>query len=72
MPSTGLIRLAIKDEFKSNVKVNQLTYEDFQRIFQNSLKKRLENIGITNLDAIIEEMLFELKNNQSLLTIMTV
>ena len=72
MPSTGLIRLAVKDEFKSNVKVNQLTYEDFQRIFQNSLKKRLEYLGITNLDTIIEELLIELKTNQSLITMMTV
>ena len=72
MPTTGFIRLSIKDEFGSDVNTKKLTYKDFKQVIQNSLKQRLKNIKVANLDTVIQEMLTDLQDNQSLLTMMTV
>ncbi|NHI94126.1 MAG: hypothetical protein EAX96_16670 [Candidatus Lokiarchaeota archaeon] len=72
MPTTGFIRLSIKDEFGEDIKIKQLTYQQFRKVIENSLRKRLENIHVSNLDKIISDMLIELKNNQSLLTMMSI
>ena len=72
MPTKGFLRLAIKDQFGMDVKIKNLTYQDFKKVFQTTLKKRLKAIEVSNLDEIIEYLTNELKNNQSLLTMMSI
>ena len=64
----GLIRLSIKDEFGPFKPLSQLNYEDFKLIITQSLKKRLLNLEVINLEQIIDIMLEVLKQNQSVIT----
>ena len=64
----GLIKLSIKDEFGPFKPITQLNYEDFKLIINQSLKQRLINLKVVNIDLIIEIMLEVLKQNQSLIT----
>lgn len=45
-----------------------MNLRDYQKVIQNSLKKRLENLNIENFKQIIEKLLNELLENQSLIT----
>ena len=64
----GLIKLSIKDEFGPFKPITQLNYEDFKLIINQSLRQRLINLKVVNVDLIIEIMLEVLKQNQSLIT----
>ena len=65
----GLIKLSIKDEFGPFKPINQLNYEDFKLILNQSLKQRLQNLNVINLHVIVERLLEDLKQNQSVITI---
>ncbi|TFF97326.1 MAG: hypothetical protein EU541_08385 [Promethearchaeota archaeon] len=65
----GLIKLSIKDEFGPFKPISQLNYEDFKLILNQSLRNRLQNLDVVNYDSIVENLLEELKQNQSLITI---
>lgn len=41
---------------------------DYQKVIQNSLKRRLENLNIKKFKQIIEILLKEILENQSLIT----
>lgn len=62
----GLIRFSLKDTGSS---AENPSYDSLLKAFKEGLKIRLENIGIERTDVVINEMITELKNNQSLLTI---
>ena len=64
----GLIRLSIKDEFGPFKPLSQLNYEDFKLVINQSLRQRLINLKVVNVDLIIEIMLDVLKQNQSVIT----
>ena len=64
----GLIRLAIKDEVGPFKPLKQLNYDDLKATIQNSLKKRLIKLEISNYEDILNFILNELKTNQSLIT----
>ena len=61
----GLIRFSLKDEIGT---AENPSFEDTLKAFSNSLKKRLDNVGITNSNSIVKEMVKELKHIQSVFT----
>jgi hypothetical protein len=65
----GLIRFSLKDEVGSSENLN---YDVLLKTFKNSLKSRLERIGIENRDKVSNDMIKELRNKQSLFTMSTV
>ena len=65
MPSTGFIRLAIKDDHGT---AQDLSIQQLKHTLDNGLKKRLTTIKIQNLDEIISYLTKELLENQALLT----
>ena len=65
----GLIKLAIKDEVGPFKPLNQITFNEFKIIIENSLKKRLENLEISTFELIIKYLVRELTDYQSLITI---
>ena len=61
----GLIRFSLKDEVGT---ADNPSFENTLKAFSNSLKNRLENVGIDNADSIVKEMINELKHIQSVFT----
>jgi hypothetical protein len=64
----GLIKLSIKDKYGPFKPYEQLTYGDLEQMIEDSLKKRLEEIEIDNLEDLITFLKTELNENQSLIT----
>ena len=64
----GLIKLSIKDQLGPFFNFNKLTFEDLKHSIQNALKDRLVKLKIDNIEEIIDLLLLELKENQSLIT----
>ena len=64
----GLIKLAIKDEVGPFKPLNQITFNEFKSTIENSLKKRLVNLEISTFDLIIQYLVKELTEYQSLIT----
>ncbi len=62
----GLVRLAIKDAGRDPD--TQLNYEDFKRVFQDYLIKRLQVLNVSDPDGIVTELVVLLGDKQSLLT----
>jgi len=65
----GLIKLAIKDELGPFHPINQLNYEKLVGVIKNSLKKRLVDLDVPNIEDVLDYLLDELNSNQSLITI---
>ena len=65
----GLIKLSIKDQMGVFFPLNQLNYTNLKLIIQNSLKKRMIDLKIKEVETIIELLLSELSKNQSLITV---
>ena len=61
----GLVRLGIKEDHGGT---EELTFEKVKTTIQRGLKKRLDNIGISNSNEVCNYLLKELVSNQSLLT----
>jgi len=61
----GLIRFCLKDELGT---AENPSFDDTLKAFNNSLKNRLENVGITNAGSIVKDMISELKHIQSVFT----
>ena len=68
----GLIKLAIQDELGPFTIVNQVNFNDLHTTISNSLKKRLVNLSIRDVEGITESMLTQLKHIQSLITMANV
>ena len=66
--SGGLIRLAIKDEIGPFKPITQLDLNDYKNSCENALKHRLQKLSVDNIDQIIERLVNELIQNQSLIT----
>ena len=64
----GLIKLAINDEFGPFRQYPQINFEEYKSILENSLRTRLKNLNISNIDNIINQILDELTLKQSLIT----
>jgi hypothetical protein len=64
----GLIKLAIKDEFGPFRQYPQINFEEYKSILENSLRTRLKNLNVSDIDYIINQMLDELTIKQSLIT----
>jgi hypothetical protein len=64
----GLIKLAIKDEISPFKPLNQITFNEFKKTIENSLKKRLENLDILTSELIVKYLVRELTAYQSLIT----
>ena len=64
----GLIKLAIKDEVGPFKPLNQITFNEFKTTIENSLKKRLKNLEITTFELIVQYLIRELTDYQSLIT----
>jgi hypothetical protein len=64
----GLIKLSIKDEFGPYESLNSLGLGDYQRLIQNSLKKRLFDLKVKDSDDLVKLLLDELMKHQSLIT----
>ncbi|MFX0023055.1 MAG: hypothetical protein ACFE9S_12080 [Candidatus Hermodarchaeota archaeon] len=65
--SAGLIRLAIKDQFGPFKPIEQLNFKDYKEICNNALKDRLVRIKVHNIEQIIERIVIQLVQNQSLI-----
>ena len=64
----GLIKLAIKDEVGPFKPLNQITFNEFKNTIENSLRKRLINLEISTFELIVQYLLRELTDYQSLIT----
>jgi hypothetical protein len=64
----GLIKLAIKDEFGPFRQHPQINFEEYKSILENSLRKRLKNLNVPDVNNAINQMLDELTLKQSLIT----
>jgi hypothetical protein len=64
----GLIKLAIKDEFGPFRQHTQINFKEYKSILENSLRVRLKNLNISNIDDVVNQMLDELTLKQSLIT----
>jgi hypothetical protein len=65
----GLLRLAIKDSLGPFMKLNEISYDQFRNVIENSLKKRLIDLNVANHKELIAILSMELIKNQSLLTL---
>lgn len=65
----GLIKLAIKDQLGPYFPLNQVTYDNLKMTIQDSLKKRLIKLKVQKTDSLIDLLVSELTNNQSLITL---
>lgn len=63
----GMIRIAVKDRY-SDKTPEQLDYKELKEVFNTTLKQRLENIAIPNINEISQSLISYLLKNQSLLT----
>ncbi|MFX1275501.1 MAG: hypothetical protein ACFFBP_06500 [Promethearchaeota archaeon] len=63
--SKGIILLATKDEYGS---IKDLTIDKLQLVLSNTLKNRLNKLGIPNIDQIIAHLDNTIIKNQSILT----
>jgi len=66
--SSGLIRLAIKDEIGPFTPLHHLNLSDYKTSCENALRRRLSKLGVVNIDQIIKRLMIELIKNQSLAT----
>jgi len=64
----GLLKLSIKDKVGPFKPYNQLNFEDLEQVIQDSLKERLKDINVENVDEIINFLKKKLTDNQSLIT----
>ncbi len=63
----GMIRLAVLDKFPEKTP-EKLNYNELKDIFDTTLKQRLENVSIPNIEQISKDIILYLVKNQSLLT----
>jgi hypothetical protein len=66
--SRGLIKLAISEEFGPFKSLETLGVRDFQKFINNTLKKRLMDLNINNYQKIVDFLLDEVLDNQSIIT----
>ncbi|TFG08303.1 MAG: hypothetical protein EU539_02790 [Promethearchaeota archaeon] len=64
----GLLKLSIKDELGPFNPLDKLNFIDLKKVLQKSLNQRLIRLGVSDNQKIVEFMLSELTNNQSLIT----
>ena len=64
----GLLKLSIKDELGPFNPLDKLNFIDLKKVIQKSLNQRLIRLGVSDNQKIVEFMLSELTNNQSLIT----
>lgn len=64
----GLLKLSIKDELGPFKSLDKISYNDLKTTIQDALKKRLEKLEVSNFNNIIERLLKELQEHQSLIT----
>jgi len=64
----GLIKLAIQEEFGIYIKLSILSFNNFKKVIQGSLKQRLLNLKIDDSEEIVEYLLNSLIKSQSLIT----
>ena len=64
----GLIKLAMKDELGSFIEFSKVTFSDLKLVIDTSLKKRLIQFQILDINSLIEELTEILNKNQSLIT----
>ncbi|MFX0102292.1 MAG: hypothetical protein ACFFCS_22195 [Candidatus Hodarchaeota archaeon] len=72
LPSIGLIRQSLKDQFGAIINLSQLKYQDIKNAFSISLKKRLLDLNIQDVDDVVRKMINELDKNKDILTIAVV
>lgn len=61
----GLLKLAIADELGPFIQINKINHNEFKKIFEKSLRARLINLEISNIEEIIQYLIEELKHYQS-------
>jgi hypothetical protein len=66
--SRGLLKLSIKDEFGPYESLESLGLTHYQKVIQNSLKKRFIDLKVENFEKLVNLLLDELMKHQSLLT----
>ena len=66
--SRGLLKLSIKDEFGPYESIESLRLTHYQKVIQNSLKKRFIDLKVENFENLVNLLLDELMKHQSLLT----
>ena len=67
MVCKGMIRLAVLDKFPEKTP-EQLSYHELKDIFNTTLRQRLDNVSIPNVEQISEDIIRHLVKSQSLLT----
>ena len=65
--SRGLIKLSIKEEVGPFKPICDIRLKDYQDSINNSLKLRLQDLKISNIEEIVDLLLKELITHQSLI-----
>lgn len=60
--------MAIKEELGPYRELNTINLRDYEKVIQNALKIRLRKLNIDNFKQIIDLILKEILENQSLIT----
>ena len=66
--SRGLIKLSIKEEVGPFKPISDIGLKEYQDTINNSLKKRLQDLKISNFEEIVNLLLKQLITHQSLIT----
>ena len=64
----GLLKLAYKDVFGTDF-ANNISFEEMQKLIDEGLKKRLEQINASDIEGIIKELQEERKKNKPIFKI---
>ena len=70
--SRGLLKLSVKDELGPFTKFELVKFDNLKNVVNNSLRARLTKLNILDLDDVIQNLLKELTDNQSLITMANV
>ena len=68
----GLLKLSIKDELGPFIKFELIQFNNLEKAIKNSLRSRLDKLIDQDTEEIIELLLKELTENQSLITMANV
>ena len=63
----GLLKLSIKDQIGPFKPLNQINFRDLKNTINSSLKTRLINLDVSNVNLLIENLIQQLIDKQSLI-----
>ena len=63
----GLLKLSIKDQLSPFKPLSQITFRDLKNVINSSLKARLNHLNVPNVNKLIDSLIQQLIDHQSLI-----